>query len=77
MAAHIQKVLSEIVSLIDLFEKNPHAAADLLDQWSERFKFLASQIRQNSSLQSIGGINDRVLINVVGQDGQIKQKVES
>lgn len=69
--------LQELTEIMTLMRTDPVACANKLDQMADKLHALADRIRRGDGVRDIGGMGDRVQINLVGPDGTIKQRVDT
>lgn len=61
-------------------QSDPDGAADRLEKLAAKLLEVAKQLRSRKTLsdfQTPGGMGERVRIDVVGPDGQVKQQVDT
>lgn len=69
-------IVIEVREILALAMESPALAADRLDALADVMRRTAGELRAIESWKSPGGMGDRVLINVIGPDGTVKQTVE-
>lgn len=72
----MQEVFQRAANLFELLASDPQAGADELDRMAAQLKALATHVRGNP-LKSIGGMTDRVQMELVGPDGVIKRRIDT
>lgn len=71
-------MLGNLSTLLRKMADDPAGAADDIEAMGCRLIALARQLReQGGGPLSTGGMTDRVQINVVGPDGQLKKSVDT
>ena len=79
--ADLTMALSQIADLLELAVTEPLRAADELDGWASQLKDVADALRasvkDDGAPKDSGGIGERVMMRVVGPEGQEKQFIDT
>lgn len=72
--------LERLQEVLNLMNQRPLEAAEKLEAMAAKLTELAQSLRQKAAGQDFvapGGMGDRVLMNVIGPDGKLKQSIDS
>ena len=75
-----QQVAADLIRLSELIETDPAQAADELETMATGLLRVARKLRAATSggaLRSPAGMTDRLQMEVVGPDGQVRQRVDT
>ena len=77
-----RQVIQLLLDALKQWHTNPAGAADLLDEVSMRVAIMAGLLRERAlanknQFQSEGTICDRVKIQIVGPNGDVKQEIDT
>ena len=72
-------MIARLKMLLELMKHEPCKAADELERLADNLKMLAKKVRDSNSKsgRSPMGMGDRVMVDVLGPDGEIRQSVDT
>ena len=73
--------LVDLSNILEMIKTDPARAAERLEDIATRLTGLANKLKEiakdREGIRSTGGVGDRVQIELVGPDGQIKQRIDT